>query len=186
MSIQSNVNQMLSLAGVVAAAAGQDYAKSSKIKHQAAKLEKEFASTTEKAASAVEKAAEDMNPETAKKVYETLSKETAGLEQKAAISKKLFETNPTEKTAAAARASETALTQHRYSVEAAEEAYKSYTPEENKLYQQEKIAQKNREAFAAAEARRIRQSAASGTRYWQETYDPTKTYTKPQSQTKLH
>ena len=61
-----------------------------------------------------------------------------------------------------------------------------YTPEENKLHQQEKIAQKNREAFAAAEARRIRQSAASGTRYWQETYDPTKTYTKPQSQTKLH
>lgn len=186
MSIQSNVNQMLSLAGVVAAAAGQDYARSSKIKHQAAKLEKGFASTTEQATAAAEKAANEMNPETARKAYESLSKETAGLEQKAAISKKLFEVNPTEETAAAARAAEEALTQHRYSVEAAEEAYKSYTPEENKLYQQEKIAKKNREAFAASEARRIRQSAASGSRYWQETYDPTKTYTKPQSQKKLH
>lgn len=181
MSIQSNVNQAISLAGIVAATAGRDIAETQKIKREANRISKAFAEFKDKAAEKVEKSAEKPdNPEIAKQALEALQKETVAYEKEAEIAVKLFDKNPNPKTAEAKRRATEALTQHGYNVEAAEESYASFTQEDfkahyekkkaeaekTKLEQKEAEAARNREAMREAELRRIRQlSPKSALRY---------------------
>lgn len=174
MSIQSNLNQAISLAGLVAAAAGKDIAETNKINREAKRINKAFEGVKEMSNKAVEAAAEKPdNPEVARQSLEALKKETVAYEKEAEIAGKLFEKNPNPITAEAKRRAQYALQQHGYDVEAAEEGYASFTREEiaahtqkTKLEQKEAEAARNREAMREAELRRIRQlSPKSALRY---------------------
>lgn len=174
MSIQSNVNQAISLAGLVAATAGKDIAETNKLNREAGRVSKAFTELKQKSDTAIAAAAEKPdNPDIARESLETLKRETVAYEKEAEIAGKLFDKNPNSRTAELKRRAEEALQQHGYSIEAAEEGYKSFTPEEiaahakkTKLEQREAEAARNREAMREAELRRIRQlSPKSALRY---------------------
>lgn len=193
MSIQSNVNQTISLAGFVITQSewGKKQYSARQIQKKINQVDSEFRSYSEEANKATEKLAEHSGEATeayyAPKAKEALEKELPIVEKRAELVEELYQNDPSRKNYESMKKAKEGAIQARYSVEAQIEGMreKPYTAEEIKIAKEEIAAERNRKAFAAKEAKRIRQAATSDSRYWPEYYDSTKTYKTPNREIKL-